>query len=148
MHLESPLTDEDLKKAISLRFCRHFPAMKMANSLGGGKPTGAWAAIYQIAPMDMIREAQKQAIDLETIPTAMEECDCCPNWIKDTELYEACLARIKSANAGHPAKYGVWRGSRLILTANDKNDLLTKLKAYVQKIYDSDDPDTSWVYED
>jgi hypothetical protein len=61
--VETPVSDAQLIKAIELRCSECFPAMNIANALGG-YPSIEWKIVREFSLVDMVREANKRGIDL------------------------------------------------------------------------------------
>ena len=89
MHLEKrvEISDKQLLEAISLRFCRHFPALNIANGLGGLR-TIPWDIVHTFKPAEMLEEAESRNLDLTELEAAMSSCDCCPRLVIDSSLFE------------------------------------------------------------
>ena len=60
---DRPISDASLIKAIELRCSECFPAMNLANQLGG-YPSTEWEIVRTYSLVDMVREANKRGIDL------------------------------------------------------------------------------------
>lgn len=69
---EALLTDNVLIQAIKLRFSECFPAMNIANALGGTEDA-SWKIVRTISPLDMIREAKKRGIDLSSMKASVSD---------------------------------------------------------------------------
>ena len=78
--------DEDLLKAISLRFGRHYPAMNMARAFGGA-PSVPWSILEQYTPDQILEEAKERELDISELEASMTSCDCCPRLVVDSSLY-------------------------------------------------------------
>lgn len=61
--VQTPVSDAALIKAIELRCSECFPAMNIANALGGS-PSIEWEIVRTFSLVDMVREARKRGIDL------------------------------------------------------------------------------------
>jgi len=91
----SRVTDKDLLKAISIRFCRHFPAMNMVNAIGG-YPSTEWKIIRNFNPIEMIEEAEKRGLDLSELETSLASCSCCWSCVVDSPIYKVVKAAQKT----------------------------------------------------
>ncbi len=92
---DTPVKDRDLLEAISLRFCRHFPALNMANALGG-MSTIPWKVVREFKPDELLVEAKERDLDLSSVETAMATCECCPRLVIESALYIKVSTGIES----------------------------------------------------
>jgi hypothetical protein len=79
--------DKDLLEAAALRFGRHFPAMNMARSFGGGGASVPWTIMEQYTPMQILEEIEERGLDISELEASMASCDCCPRLVVDSRLY-------------------------------------------------------------
>jgi hypothetical protein len=79
--------DEDLLKAASIRFGRHFPAMNMARQLGGAGTSVPWTIMEQYTPAQILEEIEERGLDISELEASMAECPCCPKLVVDSKLY-------------------------------------------------------------
>lgn len=81
--------DADLLEAVSIRFCRHFPAMNIAHALGGSKsiPSIPWTILEQYKPAEILAEIVERNIDISNLEVAMASCECCPRLVVNSALY-------------------------------------------------------------
>tara|TARA_Y100000034_G_scaffold6762_1_gene7455 strand:- start:12484 stop:12771 length:288 start_codon:yes stop_codon:yes gene_type:complete len=85
--LAQEIKDEDLLKAISIRFDRHFPAMNIARSIGGSGTSVPWTILEQYTPAQILEEVEERNLDISDLEVAMAKCDCCPRLVVDSRLY-------------------------------------------------------------
>lgn len=79
--------DDDLLKAASIRFCRHFPAMNMARSLGASGTSVPWTIMEQYNAIQILEEIESRGLDISELKTSMAPCPCCPNLVVDSKTY-------------------------------------------------------------
>ena len=85
--LDVPIDDRDLLKAMSLRFCRHYPAMEVARMFGGS-PSTPWSILEKYTPKELLDEARERQLDIGQLETAMAKCECCPRLVVESALFE------------------------------------------------------------
>jgi len=80
--LKRPITDAQLKQAIALRCSDCFPAMNIANALGG-YPSAEWEIVRSFSLVDMVQEAKIRSIDLSALEAAV-----CGGLVVETVIYK------------------------------------------------------------
>lgn len=75
--------NEDLIHAIAIRICRPFPALNLANALGGME-TVEWKIIRKFSIQEMINEARERGIDVANIVATLPDEEGICAKLKDT----------------------------------------------------------------
>ena len=66
-----PVKDSDLLHAIELRCSECFPAMNIANALGGSR-TVPWDLVRTYSLVEMLQEAKDRGLDLSNLKAAVD----------------------------------------------------------------------------
>ena len=86
---EIPVTDDNLKEAISILCSPVFGALNMANAFAGDQ-TGPWLIIRNVKPIQKIFvEAKERGLDLDTLECAVEG-----GLVKDRPLFQRFMTQI------------------------------------------------------
>ena len=83
---KTEIFDKDLLSAIAIRCSDCFPAMSIANALGGS-PSIDWKVIRTFSLVEMLMEAKKRGLELTSIKEAVGD-----KMVVETESYKAAAA--------------------------------------------------------
>jgi hypothetical protein len=90
--LEEPAyqpTDKELQEAIELRCSECFPAMNIANSIGGNTKSIEWRLVRSFSLVELIKEAMLRGLPVEQFKSAVGGKP-----IKNTTIYLAAMRAI------------------------------------------------------
>jgi len=86
------LSVDDLRKAIELRFSRCFPALNLANALGGYQ-SAPWQAVREFTPVQLIADAVERGVPLDEL-----ECAVTHEYLPATSLYRLVYDKMFGPN--------------------------------------------------
>lgn len=93
-NLTHGVSDDDLLRAVSLRFDAHVGALNVANGMGGSETT-PWLVVRSFKPELIMAEIDSRKLDITKLEVAMASCECCPRLVVETDMYARLTGKSK-----------------------------------------------------